>query len=67
MFRPIYRSSSGMFHKKQTKFLELGSPNMDPYYGVGCCYYLANLPLDDVNRGVQCLKFTRLLLMVKTY
>jgi hypothetical protein len=25
---------------------------MDPYYAVGSCYYLANIPLDNVNRRV---------------
>jgi hypothetical protein len=27
--------------KTQTKFVELGCCNMDPYYAVGSCYYLA--------------------------
>jgi hypothetical protein len=47
MFRPIYRSSSGMFHKN-TKFLELGCLNIDPYYTVRNCYYLANIRLDNI-------------------
>jgi hypothetical protein len=52
MFRPIYRSSSGMFHKTQTKFLELGCPNMDLYYAVGSCYYLANIHLNNAYKYV---------------
>jgi hypothetical protein len=50
MFRPIYRPSSDMFHKNITTFLELGCPNMDPYYVVGICYYLVNVPWDNVNK-----------------
>jgi hypothetical protein len=38
--------------KTQTKFLELGCPNMDPYYAVGSCYYLANVPFNNVNKCV---------------
>lgn len=33
--------------KTQTKFLELGCPNVDPYHAVGNCY-LANTPLDTI-------------------
>jgi hypothetical protein len=43
---------------KQTKFLELGCPNMGPYYAVGSCYYLANVPLDNINKYVcRVLKY----------
>jgi hypothetical protein len=51
MFRLIYRSSSGIFYKN-TNFLELGCPNMDQYYAVGSCYYLANIALDNI---VTCI------------
>jgi hypothetical protein len=30
-------------------FLELGCPNMDPYYATDSCYYPANIHLDNVN------------------
>jgi hypothetical protein len=51
MFRPTYRSSSGVFPKTQTNFLELGCSNVDPYYAVGC-FYLANITSENVNNFV---------------
>jgi hypothetical protein len=49
MFRPIYR-----FQKKKNHyfFLELGCPNLDPYYEADSCYYQANISLDNVNKCV---------------
>jgi hypothetical protein len=38
--------------KTRTKFLKLGCPNMNPYYAIGSCYYVVNMPSDNVNKCV---------------